>query len=392
MRPLIHRRRLPFLPIAVSLALATAAKAQSLYWLDTRFSAPTLNKSDALGNNILSVSLTAQTLPEGLACDAGGNVYWTEAVVTSGRVQRASPALTGIATLVTGNSAMRGIATDVAGGKLYWTTSNLFIGSTVRRSAMNGSGFTNLILLGNAANPRGIAVDHDGGKLYWADFDADALYRSNLDGSGQELWLQLPVNAHPYGVAIDGSAAQQVYWTEYAGKIRRRPLAGGSMTTLFSGLANPTYLALDLVGGQMFWSEGGAGAQHIYRGALTGGARTLLALPLTTYGGLAFAPNASVSAPPEALPAEFALAPLAPNPSSGPVRAEFTLPRESHVRVSVIDLQGREVAVLVDGTYPAGRHAVTWETNAGRPAPAGVYFVRMAVGARAWMRRLVHTR
>jgi hypothetical protein len=142
----------------------------------------------------------------------------------------------------------------------------------------------------------------------------------------------------------------------------------------------------------MYWSEGGAGAQHIYKGPMAGGVATLLALPLTTYGGLAFVPNASVGAPPEALPVEFALAPLAPNPARGPVRAEFALPRESHVRLSVIDLQGREVAVLADRTYPAGRHEASWDANAGRPAPAGVYFVRMVVGGRAWMRRLVRTR
>jgi hypothetical protein len=161
------------------------------------------------------------------------------------------------------------------------------------------------------------------------------------------------------------------------------------MTTLYSGLANPTYLALDLVGGQMYWSEGGAGAQHIYKGPLAGGIRTTLALPVTTYGGLAFIGSGSVSAPPDALPAEFALAPLAPNPARGPVRTEFALPTESHVRLSVIDLQGREVAVLADGTYPAGRHEAEWATNAGRPIPAGVYFVRMVAGGRAWMRRLV---
>jgi hypothetical protein len=72
------------------------------------------------------------------------------------------------------------------------------------------------------------------------------------------------------------------------------------------------------------------------------------------------------------------------------VRTEFALPRESHVRVSVIDLQGREIAVLADGTFPAGRHAGSWD--AGKSAPAGIYFVRMVVAGRSWMRRLVRTR
>jgi len=386
----VRRRYLILLWVLAGALLAPVARAQVLYWLDTNFSAPTLNKSDALGNAIMSVALPVGTLPEGLACDAGGFIYWTEAQPSGARVQRVGPSLANITTLVGGGSTLRGIAVDAAADKLYWTTSNLFIGSLVRTAGLGGGAFTNLISLGSVANLRGIAVDHVGGKLYWADFDRDALYRANLDGSGVELWLPLIANTHPYGVAIDASA-QQIYWTEYAGKIRRMPIAGGSSVTLYGGLANPTYLALDPASGQMYWSEGGAGAQHIYRGPMAGGTKVALALPLTSYGGLALQPSGLAGAPPGDTPVDFALAPLAPNPSVGPVQAEFALPRESHVRLTVIDIQGREVAVLADGTYPAGRHEATWDTNAGQP-PAGVYFVRMVVGARAWMQRLVHTR
>jgi DNA-binding beta-propeller fold protein YncE len=377
--------------ILASWMSAPEVRAQALYWLDTNFSAPTLNKADALGNAISSVALTAETLPEGLAVDASGNVYWVEAVVSGARVRRADPSLAGITTLVSGGSSLRGIAVDAADGKLYWTTSNLFIGCNVRKSALDGSGFTSLLAVGSDANLRGIAVHHSGGKIYWADFDRDALYRANLDGSLLELWLQLVTNAHPYGVAID-AGAQQIYWTEYSGKIRRAPLGGGPSATLIGGLANPTYIALDPASGQMYWSEGGAGAQSIYKGPMAGGSRVALALPLTTYGGLAFHGAGVTSAPPASLPLEFALAPLAPNPSRGPVRTEFALPRESHVRLSVIDLMGREVAVLANGTYSAGRHEASWNTDAGRSVPAGIYFVRLVADGRAWMRRVVRTR
>jgi hypothetical protein len=386
----VRRRCLMLVLLFAGPLLAAEARAQALYWLDTNFGAPTLNKADALGNAISGVALPAGTLPEGLACDASGNVYWAEGIVAGAHVRRAGPLLADVTTLVGGGTSLRGVAVDVAGGKLYWTTSNLVLGSSVRRSALDGSGAVDLVTLGPGANPRGIAVDHAGGKIYWADFDQDALYRANLDGSGVELWLPLIANSHPYGVAFDAST-QQLYWTEYAGKIRRALTAGGITVTLLGGVANPTYIALDPAAGQMYWSEGGAGAQHIYRGPMAGGLRVPLALPLTTYGGLAFQPNPLADAPPSAAPLDFELAPLAPNPARDPVRAAFALPRESHVRLSVIDLQGREVAVLADGTYPAGRHEATWDTHAGR-VPAGVYFVRMVVGGRTWMRRLVRMR
>ena len=166
-------------------------------------------------------------------------------------------------------------------------------------------------------------------------------------------------------------------------------LAGGAVVTLLSGLSNPTYLALDPGSGVMYWSEGGAGAQHIYRSQMTGGSKTVLPLPLMAYGGLAFQPSGQVSAPPNAAPLEFALAPLAPNPARGPVRATFTVPHECHVRLSVIDLMGREVVVIADGSYPEGRHEASWDSNAGKRVPAGIYFMRMVVGERAWTRRFV---
>src|SRR5262249_19450805 len=86
----------------------------------------------------------------------------------------------------------------------------------------------------------------------------------------------------------------------------------------------------------------------------------------------------------------FALAPVSPNPMRGRGNIGFTLPRESHVRVSVIDLQGRVVASLVDGMRSAGSHSIAWD-GAGRAGPlaTGVYFVRLDTPARSFVRRVV---
>ena len=49
----------------------------------------------------------------------------------------------------------------------------------------------------------------------------------------------------------------------------------------------------------------------------------------------------------------------------------FGLPVAAPVRLRVLDLQGRGVAVLADGLWPAGRQSVTWDgtTAAGRAGP-----------------------
>ena len=56
---------------------------------------------------------------------------------------------------------------------------------------------------------------------------------------------------------------------------------------------------------------------------------------------------------------EFALSPVWPNPVRGSTRFQFALPQEARVHLSVHDVQGRELLVLADGSYPAGRHTST---------------------------------
>jgi subtilisin family serine protease len=75
-------------------------------------------------------------------------------------------------------------------------------------------------------------------------------------------------------------------------------------------------------------------------------------------------------------PLAFALGPVSPNPAPRGATIAFSVARESRVRLRVLDVQGRAVAVLADGVLHAGRHRVSWEgTRGGAPAPTGLYFV-----------------
>jgi hypothetical protein len=87
------------------------------------------------------------------------------------------------------------------------------------------------------------------------------------------------------------------------------------------------------------------------------------------------------------------LEPVTPNPSTGPTRIGFTLTRATRARVNVIDLMGREVAVLVEGEFSPGRHATAWNGHGERGAvPAGVYFVCARAAEESRVRRMVVTR
>jgi hypothetical protein len=84
-----------------------------------------------------------------------------------------------------------------------------------------------------------------------------------------------------------------------------------------------------------------------------------------------------------------ALAPPAPNPTSGAARIAFSLDEAAPVRLAVYDVLGREVAVLVDGPVEAGAHEAVFDAHG---LPAGAYVVRMTTGARAFTQRLTLAR
>ena len=95
----------------------------------------------------------------------------------------------------------------------------------------------------------------------------------------------------------------------------------------------------------------------------------------------------------EAAPVEFALGRVIPNPMFGSMRVQYGIPSESAVRLSILDIQGREVAVLASGRQPASWYSAGWNGVATRGrAPAGLYFLRLQAGSRAFVQRFVLTR
>ncbi len=90
-----------------------------------------------------------------------------------------------------------------------------------------------------------------------------------------------------------------------------------------------------------------------------------------------------------------ALGPIEPNPFSAGTTIRYRLPSAVRVRVSIYDVNGREVRILVDAVEPAGRHEVHWDGRArdGSRVPPGIYFSRLVQGeGGALMRRLALVR
>ena len=79
------------------------------------------------------------------------------------------------------------------------------------------------------------------------------------------------------------------------------------------------------------------------------------------------------------LPKDFVLMPNYPNPFNPTTTIDYLLPRRADVTLTVYNLSGRRVTVLVDGERPAGRNSVTWDgtTADGHRAASGMYLYRL---------------
>jgi len=71
---------------------------------------------------------------------------------------------------------------------------------------------------------------------------------------------------------------------------------------------------------------------------------------------------------------EFRLTPNYPNPFNPSTEIGYSLPSGGRARLTVFDLLGREMAVLLDAVLPAGSYSVRWQAG---NLPGGVYFYRL---------------
>ncbi len=94
----------------------------------------------------------------------------------------------------------------------------------------------------------------------------------------------------------------------------------------------------------------------------------------------------------EAAVTEFAMTGVRPNPMHDLGTIGFALPQASTVRLSIHDLQGREIRVLASGTYGPGRHDAVIAGVGAKGLEPGMYFARLQVAGRTFVRRFVMTR
>jgi len=106
--------------------------------------------------------------------------------------------------------------------------------------------------------------------------------------------------------------------------------------------------------------------------------RALTADEIAQMGGVS-GTSTAVEAPSQMVPNSFSLENAYPNPFNPVTNIRFALPVSANVKLTVYNLQGAEVATLINGNLEAGSHQVQWNTtnNLNGSVSSGVYFYRL---------------
>lgn len=86
------------------------------------------------------------------------------------------------------------------------------------------------------------------------------------------------------------------------------------------------------------------------------------------------------------LPKNYLLAQNYPNPFNPVTKILFNLPKTSEVKLTVLDLTGREVTVLINGKLDNGTHEFEWDAS---NYASGVYFCRLEAGSYSEIRKMI---
>ena len=80
-----------------------------------------------------------------------------------------------------------------------------------------------------------------------------------------------------------------------------------------------------------------------------------------------------------------------PNPFNPSTQIDYDLPQDGLVKISVLDLKGRELSTIVNDVQSAGLKSVTWSAlnGQGEPLSSGVYICLMRANDHISTRKLI---
>jgi hypothetical protein len=233
-------------------------------------------------------------------------------------------------------------------------------------------------------------------------------YLTKIDPSGTFLWVkEVPNNpGSPLGDAALGKSTcveldnqNNVYVTGF----QRGTINWGGFSTTNSGIMNVLVLKYN-TNGTPLWGKT-AGGPIVARGdaisidnsgsiLLSGNfSQTAIFDTITVNGsGQVNSFAAKISNPPVSVKKNKNISPNAfslsnyPNPFNPVTYIRFAIPSNDRIRLTIYDMLGEEVAVLIDGDYKAGEYEIRWDAVS---LPSGVYTYRLTAGGHSESRKMV---
>ena len=219
---------------------------------------------------------------------------------------------------------------------------------------------------------------NNGGQYRNEDVDIEGC--SDADGGYNVGWL-------PVGEWLEYTVNVPVAG-EYTIDVRSAsPSLGGKCSISFGGQDKTGEISMPATGSWQTWASTSTTVQ------LEAGVQVMRFTP--TYSGFNLnyiEITGDISAVvPGVDPAGYALHPCDPIPFNPMTTISYDLPAQTTVSLTVYDVAGKVVQRLVAAeTVAAGRHEEVWNgrDDAGRAAPAGMYFYRLDAGSYSETRRM----
>jgi hypothetical protein len=227
-----------------------------------------------------------------------------------------------------------------------------------------------------------------------AFYDDSTLYLSSPGGILQRVNVKIPhpvptvlgnmgtamgtIAFHPKTKELWGAATDRIYRIKVSPKVDTVRVG---VTGLGQSIKD---LAFDARGNLY-----GLSGNNLIRIDTANGGGTLIGpLGITTVNSITLLPYSTtgVGTIAEETPLSYHLDQNYPNPFNPSTTIRYDLPRSSMVRLSVYDILGREVSVLVNERRDAGVHEVKFD---GLNYASGVYFYRLQAGDFVQTRKLL---
>lgn len=86
------------------------------------------------------------------------------------------------------------------------------------------------------------------------------------------------------------------------------------------------------------------------------------------------------------MPDNFSLSQNYPNPFNPVTNFKYSIPKDTWVKISVFNIMGQKVAVLVDSYKNVGNYQMVFNANS---LPSGIYYLQMQTNEFQTIRKMV---